>query len=142
MCNCALEKNKRVNQITNSNFNSSFSSFPSRFSKYSDVKSSFVESSDVGSSDIGDSDIGDSDIGDSCVRSSCVGSSQSSCVRDIDFGILQEFVIDPRLTDMVITENGRIWLDYGDGLKEKIPRIPMNNPSVLRRYAAVSYTHL
>lgn len=130
MCNCALEKNKRVNQITNSNFNSSFSSFPSRFSKYFDVKSSFVKSYDVESSDVESSD-----IGDSCVRSSCVGSSQSSCARDIDFGILQEFVIDPRLTDMVITENGRIWLDYGDGLKEKIPRIPMNNPSVLRRYA-------
>lgn len=120
MRNCVLEKNKQVNQIINSNFDSSFSSFPSQFSKSCDVKSSGVKCSDVG---------------DSCVKSSCAKSSQSFCARDIDFGILQEFVIDPSLTDMVITENGRIWLDYGDGLKEKIPRIPMNNPSVLRRYA-------
>lgn len=62
-------------------------------------------------------------------------SSKSSCVRDIDFGVLQEFVNDSRLTDMVITENGRLWVDYGEGLRERFSRIPMNNPHVLRKYA-------
>lgn len=34
-----------------------------------------------------------------------------SNTRDIDFGILQEFAADLHVTDMVISEEGRVWVD-------------------------------
>lgn len=56
-------------------------------------------------------------------------------VRDIDFGILQEFASDPLVTDMVISEEGRVWVDRGQGLRECKPRVPLCNPALLREYA-------
>lgn len=56
-------------------------------------------------------------------------------IRDIDFGILQEFANDVRVTDMVVSESGRVWVDCGQGLKERVTRVPLNNPALLREYA-------
>lgn len=56
-------------------------------------------------------------------------------IRDIDFGILQEFANDVRVTDMVVSESGRVWVDCGQGLKERATRVPLNNPALLREYA-------
>lgn len=55
--------------------------------------------------------------------------------HDIDFGILQEFANDSRVTDMVVSEDGRVWVDCGQGLKECKPRVPMHSPKLLREYA-------
>lgn len=54
---------------------------------------------------------------------------------DIDFGILQNFAENCSVTDMVVTEDGRVWVDKGEGLKEKSTRVPLSNPSVLREYS-------
>lgn len=58
-----------------------------------------------------------------------------SNTRDIDFGILQEFAADLHVTDMVISEEGRVWVDRGQGLRECVPRVPLRNPTLLREYA-------
>lgn len=54
---------------------------------------------------------------------------------NLDFGILQEFANDSRVTDLVVSEEGRVWVDAGKGLQECIPRVPLKNPSLLREYA-------
>lgn len=56
-------------------------------------------------------------------------------VRDLDFGILQEFASDKRVTDIVVSERGRVWVDYGKGLCERAMRVPLKNPALLREYA-------
>lgn len=56
-------------------------------------------------------------------------------LRDLDFGILQEFAVDARVTDMVVSEDGRVWVDLGQGLRECAPRVPLTNPALLREYA-------
>lgn len=60
---------------------------------------------------------------------------ENNNINNLDFGILQEFACDPLVTDMVISEDGRVWIDRGKGLRECAPRVPLNNPSLLREYA-------
>ncbi|MDK7191774.1 CpaF family protein [Gardnerella vaginalis] len=56
-------------------------------------------------------------------------------LQDIDFGVLQDLANNPKTTDIVVTDTGRVWVDFGLGLQEYNPRIPFDNPSVLREYA-------
>lgn len=59
----------------------------------------------------------------------------SMVLEDIDFGILQELADNPQTTDIVVTDTGHVWVDKGFGLQEYNPRIPFDNPMILREYA-------
>lgn len=61
--------------------------------------------------------------------------SDSSALETIDFGILQEFADNPHTTDLVVTEDCRVWVDQGNGLVECFPKIPLRDSCVLRTYA-------
>lgn len=60
----------------------------------------------------------------------------NDCIRDgIDFGILQSLSQRSGITDMVVTEEGRVWADCGKGLQEYFPTISLRSADVLRQYA-------
>ena len=56
-------------------------------------------------------------------------------LENIDFGVLQELADNPKTTDIVVTDSGKVWVDLGLGLQEYNPRIPFDNPKILREYA-------
>lgn len=50
-------------------------------------------------------------------------------------GPLEELGADPGITDVIITCEGRVWVDRGDGMTEYHPRIPLRAPATIREYA-------
>ena len=50
-------------------------------------------------------------------------------------GPLQSLGRDPRVTDVAVTCDGRVWVDSGEGMQEREPDIPFRSPQVLRDYA-------
>ncbi|MBT1173568.1 Flp pilus assembly complex ATPase component TadA [Bifidobacterium sp. MA2] len=54
---------------------------------------------------------------------------------DLMFGPLDEIVRDPRVTDVAVTCDGKVWADRGEGMCECPARIPFRSPQVVREYA-------
>ncbi|MDF7664328.1 ATPase, T2SS/T4P/T4SS family [Bifidobacterium sp. ESL0763] len=52
------------------------------------------------------------------------------------FGPLQQLAADPKLTDIAVTCEGRVWADRGEGMREYHPAIPFRSPQVVRQYAS------
>ena len=50
-------------------------------------------------------------------------------------GPLQELAHDPRICDVAVTCDGRVWVDRGEGMREYHPRMPLRSPQVVREYA-------
>lgn len=50
-------------------------------------------------------------------------------------GVLQGVAADPRVTDIAVTCEGRVWVDRGEGMRECVPDIPLRSPQVVREYA-------
>lgn len=53
----------------------------------------------------------------------------------IAFGPLDAIVRDPRVTDVAVTCDGRVWVDDGNGMRERRPRIPFRDAQTVRDYA-------
>lgn len=51
------------------------------------------------------------------------------------FGPLAALACDPAVTDVVVTGEGRVWVDRGSGMHEYVPAIPFASPYVVREYA-------
>ncbi|TPF86961.1 pilus assembly protein [Bifidobacterium sp. UTCIF-37] len=51
------------------------------------------------------------------------------------FGPLEEIVRNPRVTDVAVTCDGKVWADQGEGMCEYSARIPFRSPQVVRDYA-------
>lgn len=50
-------------------------------------------------------------------------------------GPLAELAHDPRITDVAVTCDGRVWVDRGAGMDEFQPRIVFRSPQTVREYA-------
>ena len=53
----------------------------------------------------------------------------------IPFGPLEALACDPRVTDVAVTGDGRVWVDAGGGMREYRPAIPFTSPQIVRDYA-------
>ncbi|RSX54601.1 CpaF family protein [Bifidobacterium samirii] len=53
----------------------------------------------------------------------------------IPFGPLEALAQDPRVTDVAVTGDGRVWADAGEGMREYRPTIPFTSPQIVRDYA-------
>lgn len=53
----------------------------------------------------------------------------------VSFGPLQELAEHRDVTDVAITCDGRVWADYGEGMREYRPRLPFRSARVVRDYA-------
>lgn len=51
------------------------------------------------------------------------------------FGPLASIASHPALSDIAVTCNGRVWADYGYGMKEVVPDIPLSSPQIVRDLA-------
>ncbi|MCI1868879.1 CpaF family protein [Bifidobacterium crudilactis] len=61
--------------------------------------------------------------------------SEESEEDDLIFGPLDEFAHDPKVSDIAVTEQGRVWVDSGDGMKERFARLSFHSPRVVREFA-------
>lgn len=50
-------------------------------------------------------------------------------------GLLDEVCDDRRITDVVVTCDGRVWVDRGAGMSEHHLRVPFRSPRMVREYA-------
>lgn len=55
--------------------------------------------------------------------------------REIGFGPLDSLVHLKEVTDVMVTPEGRVWIDAGDGLEERFPDIPFTSPERVKEYA-------
>lgn len=55
--------------------------------------------------------------------------------QELSLGILQELRFDERVTDIAVTCDGRVWVDYGGGMCEYALRVPFRSPRMVRDYA-------
>lgn len=53
----------------------------------------------------------------------------------MDFGPLQRLVADERVTDVLVTCDGTVWVDRGLGVELEHPTIPLDSPATVRRLA-------
>lgn len=53
----------------------------------------------------------------------------------ITFGLLDDIVHDPQVTDIAVTCDGRVWVDDGGGMRERVLRVPFRSARVVREYA-------
>jgi pilus assembly protein CpaF len=60
--------------------------------------------------------------------------SEESEEDDLIFGPLDEFAHDPKVSDIAVTEQGRVWVDSGDGMKERFARLSFHSPRVVREF--------
>ncbi|NMM93336.1 CpaF family protein [Bifidobacterium oedipodis] len=51
------------------------------------------------------------------------------------FGLLDEVVHDPKVTDVAVTCDGRVWADTGEGMHEHTLSVPFRSARVVREYA-------
>ncbi|MBT1169694.1 ATPase, T2SS/T4P/T4SS family [Bifidobacterium sp. SO4] len=51
------------------------------------------------------------------------------------FGLLDGLASDPRITDLAVTCDGRVWADRGNGMVEQRIPVPFRSPQVVREYA-------
>lgn len=51
------------------------------------------------------------------------------------FGPLDELTGDPSVTDVVVTCDGRIWVDRGAGMEERAAAVGFRSPGIVREYA-------
>jgi pilus assembly protein CpaF len=51
------------------------------------------------------------------------------------FGPLEEFVREPEVSDIAVTEDGRIWVDAGEGMRERTTRLRFHSPQIVREFA-------
>lgn len=54
---------------------------------------------------------------------------------ELDLGPLRDVASAIPVTDIAVTCDGRVWIDSGEGMSEWNPRIPLNDPDVVRAYA-------
>ncbi|MDO4913158.1 MAG: ATPase, T2SS/T4P/T4SS family [Bifidobacteriaceae bacterium] len=62
--------------------------------------------------------------------------------QHIDFGPLAQAVQDVKITDIVINNIGKVWVDYGHGMREYQPPIPLSTPEIVREYAVQLFAQL
>lgn len=51
------------------------------------------------------------------------------------FGPLDEFVREAKVSDIAVTEDGRVWVDAGDGMRERTTRLRFHSPEIVREFA-------
>lgn len=51
------------------------------------------------------------------------------------FGPLESIVRSPGVTDVALTPDGRVWADFGSGMREVKPDIAFSSPRMMRQYA-------
>lgn len=56
-------------------------------------------------------------------------------VRPVNFGPLKQLAADPRVTDILVTCDGAVWVERGLGIELEHPSIPLDSPAVVRRLA-------
>ncbi|KFJ04279.1 Type II/IV secretion system protein [Bifidobacterium tsurumiense] len=54
---------------------------------------------------------------------------------EMDLGPLQGIADRHGVTDIVVTCDGKVWADWGSGLRQHIPQIPFRTPHIVREYA-------
>ena len=55
--------------------------------------------------------------------------------RPVNFGPLKRLAADPRVTDILVTCDGAVWVERGLGIELEHPSIPLDSPAVVRRLA-------
>lgn len=68
-------------------------------------------------------------------RSGSQPDARSGMANAPTFGLLDEVVADPSVTDIAVTCDGRVWADRGSGMREHQLRVPFRSPQVVREYA-------
>lgn len=61
--------------------------------------------------------------------------SRNMTTDELDLGPLRDIVLTMPVTDIAVTCDGRVWIDCGEGMSEWNPRIPLDDPRVVRAYA-------
>lgn len=64
-----------------------------------------------------------------------VNTSDPWHVDGLMLGPLQDVAAQGTVSDIVVTCEGRVWVDRGEGLREFMPRIPFRSPHIVRDYA-------
>lgn len=56
-------------------------------------------------------------------------------VNALDLGPLEDLQHDSTITDIVVTGDGRVWVDRGKGMEAHQPSIPLRSPLIVKNYA-------